>query len=358
MTLQSWIPPNSGIDPRDLPLWNMAISHMEAPIELGSSGMSLSLSPIADPNIAGPLHSFLSTEGFTFYAHIDAFPYSELLGIDFDLAAADNLPSALASSLHTGSAEFVLNALPSEFVCDLNYGYIVDDDERQALLERGDLKWFAAAIDGLAATIFVSIAVTATDFCAFLQGRLHHSRSVLTNLRETLDVPARRVLGSATLSLAEAETLKVGDFVVLEQARLDDLVMRCEDRIFHFETAEAGWLCSAIHPALDAGYHAAMDETLTDSQIPSETEAFEETLPEMSALVSTLLTFECGQAKMTLEELESLQVGAVVPLPDQLTKSGLLVTIRAGNQPIATGDIVQIDERIAVRVNRLLAQTR
>ncbi|MDX8355138.1 FliM/FliN family flagellar motor switch protein [Cognatiyoonia sp. IB215182] len=357
MTVQSWIPPNGGIDPQDLPLWNMAISHMEAPIALGASGLSLRLSPIAAPHLTGPLHAFQNADGRMLYAHIDAFPCADLLGIDFDLATADDLPPVLAASLQAGSAEFILNALPSESVGDLRYGNIVDGAETQALLERGDLKWFAAAIDGLAATIFVSIAATATDICAYLQGRLHHSRSVLTSLRETLDVPVQRFLGSATLALAEVQTLEVGDFVVLEQAAQDDLALRCKDRIFHFETAEAGWLCTAIRPAQDVGHQPAMEETSTDPLEPTETATPEETLPEMSALVSTLVTFECGQAQMTLAELESLQTGAVVPLPDQLTKGGLQVTMRAGGQPIATGDIVQIDDRIAVRINRLLAQS-
>ncbi|MEL7390229.1 MAG: FliM/FliN family flagellar motor switch protein [Pseudomonadota bacterium] len=357
MTVQSWIPSDSGIDLQDLPLWNMAISHMEAPIALGTEGLSLRLSAIAAPRLTGPLHSFKNEDGKRFYVHIDAFPYEKLLGIDFDLAKAGDLPPVLATSLLAGSAEFVLNALPREYVSDLRYCEVIGDAETEVLLERNDLKWFAAAIDGLAATVFVSIAATATDICGYLQGRLQHSRSVLTNLREMLRVSVHRFVGSATLAIADVQSLQIGDFVILEQAAPDDLALRCDDRIFHFETAEAGWLCTAIRSAQDLGCKPAMDEPFTDPLEPSETEPTEKTLPDMSALISTLVTFECGQAQMTLAELESLQTGAVVPLPDQLTKDGLQVIMRAGNQPVATGDILQIDDRIAVRINRLLVQS-
>ena len=85
MTAQPWVPPSSGVPLNDLPLWNAAMSYMDAPIRLANSRASLRLSPIASPMLTGPVHVFRSAQGETFLIHLDAFPYKDLFDVDLDL---------------------------------------------------------------------------------------------------------------------------------------------------------------------------------------------------------------------------------------------------------------------------------
>ncbi len=359
MTAAAWRPPESGIAQKDLPLWNMAMSHMGAPMPLDQSGVSLRLSPIAAPHLKGPLHALNAASGETLFLHLDAFPYAELLGVDFDLDAVAGLPSNLADAIYTGSAELLLNAFPDTLTAGISYETIMAD----AATQPDELKWFAAALDGLANTpVFFSVGATAADICALLNEKLHQPRPVLTGLRQTLDVAAYRLIGHAFLPLDAVRDLGIGDFIVLAPTEAGDVAIMCEDRAFYFETTEDGWLCNAIQSLAHVRKMTAMDDAPIDPQdpadvIPKDPQDMTAPLPEMAALVSTVLTFECGEARVTLAELESFQSGAIVPLPDQLTQDGVQVTIRAGEQAIATGEIVHVDDRIAVRINRLLAQT-
>ncbi len=355
MNVQAWTPPESGLGPKDLPLWNRAMSYMGAPLPLdGTTSASLRLSPIASPHLTGPLHALKSAQGQTLYVHIDAFPYQQLLGVDFDLDAVGALPPDLVGAIYAGSTEFLLHRFPDTLTAGMTYQAIQAD----VVAHADDLKWFAAALDGLSETpVFFSFGATAEDICAFLHGKLDQPRSVLSVLRDTLDVALHRMIGQATLSLADVRDLGPGDFIVLEDAATGDLEIRCEDRAFYFETHEDGWLCTAIHPFENVRKMPVMDDTPKDTQTPGLPTEDDATLPDMTALASTVLTFECGTTRMTLVELEAIQTGAIVPLPDQLIADGIQVTIRAGDHPIATGDVVQVDDRLAVRVNRLLTRT-
>ena len=349
MNVQTWIPPDSGIGSKDLSLWNMAMSHMGTPLPLDGSGIRLRLSPIAAPHVTGPMHVMRTAEGQQFYVHLDAFPYQQMLGVDFDLDAAGDLPSALADAIHAGSAEFLLQKFPDTLTAGMTY----QATQADALDEAGGLQWFAAALDGLAETpAFFSIGAKASAICAFLNGSLQQSRTVLTALRQTLDVALHRLVGRAVLKVGDVRGLDLGDFIVLEDAVSDNVVIRSDDRAFYFETVEEGWRCTAIHPFKNVRKMSAMDDTPSDPKEPEN-----ETLAEMAEAVSTVLTFECGTASVTMAELEAFQTGAIVPLPSQLTENGVQVTIRAGDHAIAKGEIVQIDDRVAVRSSQLLTRT-
>ncbi|WP_373636880.1 FliM/FliN family flagellar motor switch protein [Yoonia sp. BS5-3] len=351
MTAQHWTPPDSGVAPSDLPLWNMAMNHMGAPLPLAGTGASLRLSPIGAPHITGPMHELRAADGQRLFLHLDAFPFAQLLGVDFDLEAANDLPPAVADAIYKGSAVFLLQAFPAA----LTAGMTFEGADTQDGPDMGQLQWFAAALDGLAESpVFFSIGASATDICAFLNGKLHTPNTVLTGLRDRLDVPLHRLIGRAALKLDQVRSLEIGDFIVLEDPATADLILRCEDRIYHFEPAEDGWLCQTVQPFENFRKLHAMDNAPGDPVAPQADE--DAALPDMASLVSTMLIFECGTTRMTLSELESLQTGAIVPLPHQLTADGLQVTIRAGAQTIASGEIVQIDDRLAVRVNQLLTQ--
>lgn len=64
--------------------------------------------------------------------------------------------------------------------------------------------------------------------------------------------------------------------------------------------------------------------------------------------------FDIGQIEVTLAEVETWQAGTVVKLAPPALADGVEVTLRCNNQIIATGDLVRIDDRLAVRLTRLV----
>ncbi|MEM8797298.1 MAG: FliM/FliN family flagellar motor switch protein, partial [Pseudomonadota bacterium] len=70
--------------------------------------------------------------------------------------------------------------------------------------------------------------------------------------------------------------------------------------------------------------------------------------------VQVALTFDLGQVEVPIATLESWQPGTIVDLGETPNAAETVVTIRANGTAIAEGDIVQLDDRIGVRVTRLL----
>lgn len=64
--------------------------------------------------------------------------------------------------------------------------------------------------------------------------------------------------------------------------------------------------------------------------------------------------FDIGERDFTLAELETWQPGAIVPLDPPALQDRVEVTLRANGRTIATGDLIAIDDRLAVRLSKLL----
>ncbi len=359
MTAHRWVPPSSGVAHTDLPLWNAAMTHMEVPLALGTSGASLRLSPIAAPVLTGPLHVFHTPQGGPLYVHIDAFPFADLLGVDIDLAAVNDMPASVADAIHAGAAEILRNGFPQTLTAGVDSGGMLAVDGVQDLPDGQALRWFAAALDGLApSAIFFSVGVSAQDACTFLADKAIQPRTVLSSLKSSLNTSITRQLGHATLDLSQMRQIAPGDFIVLERAETAGVTLCSEGHSFSFEQTDEGWRCDSVHPIQPHRKSPPMaDHPADPMDSPQDEATVTSSPPDIAAVVATTLTFDCGETRVSLAELESFQVGAIVTLPEELTKDGLTVTIRSGDTAIAMGDLVQVDDRVAVRINRLLTKT-
>lgn len=78
--------------------------------------------------------------------------------------------------------------------------------------------------------------------------------------------------------------------------------------------------------------------------------------PEGFRLADLAITvdFDIGEKDFTLAEIETWQAGAVVALEPPPLAGRVEVTLRVNGQAIATGDLIAIDDRLAVRLSRLL----
>lgn len=69
--------------------------------------------------------------------------------------------------------------------------------------------------------------------------------------------------------------------------------------------------------------------------------------------LAIVVDFDLGSLTVPLAAIESWQPGAVIPLNPPVASDGVEVTVRANGQIVGVGDLVQIDDRVAVRLTRL-----
>lgn len=151
------------------------------------------------------------------------------------------------------------------------------------------------------------------------------------------------VLAAATLTLSEWHDARVGDTVVCDEGRLDEpdgtrvLFLSLGENLWRGVLAPDGTL------ALGGG---PRQEVLMSKQ---------STVPASSLLASSpvILTVELGQLTLTGAEVAALAEGHVLETAFRPGRSS--VTVRASGQPWATGDLVEIDGVLGVKLRRLLA---
>ena len=73
--------------------------------------------------------------------------------------------------------------------------------------------------------------------------------------------------------------------------------------------------------------------------------------------LEVMVDFDLGRTAVSLADLESWKAGSVVKLDPPARGEGVEVTLRANGQVIGTGDLVKIDDRLGVRISRLLFAT-
>ena len=97
-----------------------------------------------------------------------------------------------------------------------------------------------------------------------------------------------------------------------------------------------------------------MDETFPTPDASDE-QITEAPVRKLAEIAQTQLTFDLGEISLSLAELEQFQTGSIVPLPETVQDpSQVEVAVRIAGVKIATGDLVQIDDRVAVRLNSVL----
>ena len=224
--------------------------------------------------------------------------------------------------------------------------------EEKAECAARDLVWFAARLDGLCAEpAFFSVGLTAVDLCAFLKSLVISPRIAVPGLKSEVKKPLLRFVGQACLPTADVQELETGDLIILEDLEPAELTLQDGDALYTFETAEMGWTCTGTRTLCLPDGSLTMDENFEPNADPSA-----EGTPgvKMTEIAQTLLTFDLGEVSLSLSELEQFQVGAIVAMPEDVQKAPAVeVTLRVSGTKIAKGDLIQIDNRIAVRLNSI-----
>ncbi|MFT0891983.1 FliM/FliN family flagellar motor switch protein [Pseudochelatococcus sp. G4_1912] len=120
---------------------------------------------------------------------------------------------------------------------------------------------------------------------------------------------------------------------------------------------------------VDEDLASSDDDVVTATSLPQDdvhTDALpvvdwvEETLVPDGVRLSDLgitIDFDIGERDFTLAEIETWQPGAVVALDPPALTDRVEVTLRANGRTIATGDLIAIDDRLAVRLSKLFLRS-
>lgn len=154
---------------------------------------------------------------------------------------------------------------------------------------------------------------------------LQDAAPTLANPFQNLGLPADVCIGSMNLNMSEINGLEAGDILLPQTLN---------------QSHEGAQLIVHGGPRLIG--------RLTDNQFVVEHIMYEEAMESMETDQMELpVRFELGEKRLTLGELQTVQVGTVIELdgPDAAA-----IVVRAAGQVIAKGELVQVGEHLGVRM--------
>lgn len=358
MILEKWSAPDLGLSQANIGLWNAAMSHAGRMIPVAQGKYGLSFTLLEEPPADGRVRRLLLGKKDFGYARVEAFPFQSYCGVDLDVSDLDNVPAELATALNDGMLMAVLSALPNDLGTRLLPGPALELTILLSKPKAKYLQWFSATLVGLAEDpVQFTFAVTADVLCSELAGRGLSARQVDTALGEFITTPVSRLVGSAVLLLPELYGLAPGDCVLFtETADETGCAVLVDDRVFMFTANEDGWACDQVLPfaslvEINKPGACAMEDGILTLPDPNPGEDARDDIKEQ---LEVTVTFCLGSARLPISEIESWNAGAVVGLPEEISAEETLVTVSANGLAVAQGDLVRIDDRLAVRLNRIL----
>ena len=216
----------------------------------------------------------------------------------------------------------------------------------------------------------IPFRVTREDLNTIARGRLYVSGGELETVLNVLDgfervdsigvddlpVPLRIEAGSTRLSVADCSTIEEGDIVVMDESPLVQdnclrlrvpsgpvILVRLEDRTLTVIAASEFSMTDIDAAPSDEGQSPSEEE-----QSPAE-----EPLVTDTGELPIELVFELGRQTIALSELKAIVPGYTFNLEKDLSQP---VTIRANGQTVGSGKLVQVDDRIGVRVTELFGK--
>lgn len=164
-----------------------------------------------------------------------------------------------------------------------------------------------------------------------------------------LPVRLRAVVGAATLPAAELRSLGGGDVILL-----DEYLVGPQGELWLAAPHGQGLRVRAEKSSyfVTQGWTSLMTDTSSQAE-SGEAAGHAEHAAEPLAVdaIPVRLSFDLGERSMTLAELRQLQPGAVFDLQRPLADGPVM--IRANGALLGTGELVDIDGRIGVRVSML-----
>lgn len=319
-------------------LWNAIARQFGQPLPLPAGQVVLTE---AEAPTSGARFALALRPGAGLTLVLEDFPFARLAGVEITLDEIQRLPAPLSEGLLLAAVEALRTALPAPLAAAVD---LPSQSGDSTLHET----WLAAQIDiGQGAIALCRIGGRRQDFVQVLS-RLFpdaagRAAKLPAPLLDGLSVPVALAAGEATLPLATLRALAVGD-VILAPIRPDRRSFVIGDRRVEIGTD----LSDEGNPTPDAGW-TVKEIRMTD----------EDQTPEPASLglgdVPMTLRFVTEDQRIALSDLQGLAAGAVLPLSALPLSVGLSLRIQANGVTIGEGQLVQIDDRYAVRIARIAA---
>jgi type III secretion system YscQ/HrcQ family protein len=133
----------------------------------------------------------------------------------------------------------------------------------------------------------------------------------------------------------------------------DLVVLRAQGRSHAFRFLNENWVFLGREAA--ERYRPTPGTTERTSPMSQEYDPSEEQVTDLREL-GVVIDFDLGRMSIPLAQVQAWQPGAVVPLEPPALNPGVEVAIRANGQVIGIGDLVRIDDRVGVRITRLISK--
>lgn len=329
------LPDAAGLDSTTAATWNAILSHAGQPLPL-RAGLQARFSP-ADPPVSGPVLDLRPEGGPDLAVVVESFPFAGLLGVGLTVRDLPVLPGPLRAALEEGMIATLSGALP-------DLGLATLGRHGRVWRETG-LHWFRVELHGLAPEpVVLRVGAAMRDLLDAFSGM--RARPAWPNLRRTLSREATRTLGRLPLPLSALGSLREGGAVLIDADLTPDmLLLRAGTTTWRFVRQGPGWLCR------DAIDHEARRRRRADNQdLPMSAARLPSDLaPDLDVAVD----LDLGSVDVPFADMEAWVPGSLVVLPEPLTRDEPCVTLRVNGRAVGTGDLVRIDDRLAVRIARL-----
>ena len=365
-----WMPPSFADGPVDESLWNALVALSGEEVPAGRDGAYLTFS-LCDAPHAGAWAAEMTVvdPARPFIAHVREFPFEPLFDVDLDVADLEDLPDGFRQALYEGMFASVRQQIEDRRLAGLALG-------RQGLVSSfaaygsQQHQWFDVVLhraDGH--VVAIQVCGERAAIVTLLADLPQSAAPLRTALAQRLVAAADVTLGSITVKLADRGALLPGSVVVMAERPPGLVMVRFQDRIFDFAREDAGWRCQGVRAFEADRVNIAADDSegkmndeeapaITDIPVPIEAQdpvkgpaLIEE--PISIGDIRIALDFDLGRMQLPLSEISEWRPGSLVLLERADIRSGLAVTIRANDRVVGAGDVVLVDERIAVRITEL-----
>ena len=344
-------PPQINAKWPDIDVWNALVSHSGKTVPLPHvKGASLAFAVAKPPADNADTLELRTANGAEFLCVVQSFPFKKLFGADFGIAELPDLPPPLQQVLREGVVASLVPAIPGNILGPVEikssgpYG-------RFAPALTGPLHWLALTITGICPE---PVAVLAGGQVSQIAALFQPAPASLRNwpaLKLGLMVPAWFSLGEMTLGLAQLQALQPGDFLVLAADTLSHCWLRTRACLYSIQINAAALTCTGVSRRLQPH---SQSPALRETHKMDDAHGSGAPAPIDPSSLPLQVDFDIGQIEVPLAEIETWQAGTVIKLAPPALADGVEVTLRCNNQIIATGDLVRIDDRLAVRVTRLV----
>lgn len=347
MTLAALLPQIAG-GTFSAELWNGLVGLASENLPLGQSGSAVRFALASPPPADAWLATLRLSGGGTAYLRVREFPFRQLFNVALDAADVAGLPDGLRQALLDGMFAAIVASLPQPAREEAT---IAAQGLASAFPDHAtsQVQWFdvtLARADG--SSIVFDAGCDRAALLRLLGDRLASQPPATGPLAERLTLPAYATLGRVVLNYDEFTQLEPGALVVLAQREAGRLAVRVDTAIYDFSATDSGWTCLGGRTAPDDSRGASMDE-------PNDPAGGAVGAAETVSVsgIKVALDFDIAQLSVPVSTLSQWQAGSVVDIGVPAIGDGLEVTIRAGGDVIGQGDLVRIDDRLAVRITRL-----